>query len=101
MKNDYAIDLSYQQAYRVRKEALELIRGVLGASYNLLSKYLHVLKNKNNGTIYQLLLDEHNNFLNYFLALESCIKGFMESIRPMIAMDWTHMKEYFSYNKLG
>ena len=47
MKNDYGINLSYQQAYQSKEKALKSIRGDLIESYNLLLKYSHVLHKLN------------------------------------------------------
>ena len=43
MKNDYEINLSYQQTYWSKEKALKSILGDSGESYNLFSKYSHVL----------------------------------------------------------
>ena len=64
----------------------------MGESYNLLPKYSHVLQELNGGTIIRLAMDDDNNFLYYVLALGSCIKGFMQSIRRVIAVDGFHLK---------
>ena len=39
-----------------------------------------------------LQLDGDDNFLYYFVALGSSIKGFTQYIRPVIAVDDTHLK---------
>lgn len=46
-------------------------------SYNLLFKYSHILTKVNEGTVTYLELDGNDNFLFYFIVLESCIKGFL------------------------
>lgn len=90
IQQEYNIRLSYQQAYRAREFALEVIRGSPSKSYNLLSKYSHVLEKENEGTVTALKLDGNNNFLYYFVG--SCINGFLQSIRSVIAVDGTHLK---------
>ena len=92
MKNDYEINLSYQQTYWSKEKALKSILGDSGESYNLFSKYSHVLQELNSGTIIQLAVDDDYNFLYYFLALGSCIKVFMQSIRRVIVVDGFHLK---------
>ena len=69
-----------------------MIRGSPSESYNLLLKYSHVLQKENEGTVTGLKLDENNNFLYYFVAIGSCINGFLQCIRPVIAVDGTHLK---------
>ena len=58
----------------------------------MLPKYSHVLTKANEGTITHLERDENGNFLYYFVALESSIKGFMQYIQPVINVDGTHLK---------
>lgn len=92
IQQKYNIRLSYQQAYRAREFALEVIRGSPSKSYNLLPKYSHVLEKENEGTVTALKLDGNNNFLYYFVAIGFCINGFLQSIRSVIAVDGTHLK---------
>ncbi|KAH9676794.1 SWIM-type domain-containing protein [Citrus sinensis] len=92
MQQEYGVQLTYQQAYRARKVGLEIVRGNPAESYNLLPKYSHVLTTANEGTVTHLEQDGDGNFLYYFVALGSSIKGFMQYIRPVIAVDGTHLK---------
>ncbi|KAH9737194.1 SWIM-type domain-containing protein [Citrus sinensis] len=46
----------------------------------------------NEGTVTHLEQDGDDNFLYYFVALGSAIKGFMQYIRLVIAVDGTHLK---------
>ncbi|KAH9696708.1 SWIM-type domain-containing protein [Citrus sinensis] len=92
MQQEYGVQLTYQQAYRAREVGLEIVRGNPAESYNLLPKYSHVLTTANEGTVTHLEQDGDGNFLYYFVALGSSIKGFMQYIRPVIAVDGTHMK---------
>ncbi|KAH9779934.1 SWIM-type domain-containing protein [Citrus sinensis] len=87
MQQEYGVQLTYQQAYRAREVGLEIVRGNPAESYNLLPKYSHVLTTTNGGTITHLEQDGDGNFLYYFVALGSSIKGFMQYIRPVIAVD--------------
>ena len=78
MQQEYGVQLTYQQAYRDREIGLELVRGNLAESYNLLLKYSHVLTKTNEGTVTHPEQDGDGNFLYYFIALESSIKCFMQ-----------------------
>ncbi|KAH9652077.1 SWIM-type domain-containing protein [Citrus sinensis] len=82
----------HNEAYRAREVGLEIVRGNPAESYNLLPKYSHVLTTANEGTVTHLEQDGDGNFLYYFVALGSSIKGFMQYIRPVIAVDGTHLK---------
>ena len=92
MQQEYGVQLTYQQAYQAREVSLEIVRGNPVKSYNLLPKYSHVLTKANEGTITHLERDGDGNFLYYFIALGSSIKGFMQYIRPIITVDGTHLK---------
>ncbi|KAH9779504.1 SWIM-type domain-containing protein [Citrus sinensis] len=92
MQQEYGVQLTYQQAYRAREVGLEIVRGNHAESYNLLPKYSHVLTTANEGTVTHLEQDRDGNFLYYFVALGSTIKGFMQYIRPVITVDGTHLK---------
>ncbi|KAH9762892.1 SWIM-type domain-containing protein [Citrus sinensis] len=92
MQQEYGVQLTYQQAYRAREVGLEIVRGNPAESYNLFPKYSHVLTKANEGTITHLERDRDDNFLYYFVALRSSIKGLMQYIRPVIAVDGTHLK---------
>ncbi|KAH9752662.1 SWIM-type domain-containing protein [Citrus sinensis] len=92
MQQEYGVQLTYQQAYRAREVGLEIVRDNPAESYNLLPKYSHVLTTANEGTVTHLKQDGDGNFLYYFVALGSSIKGFMQYIRPVIAVDGTHLK---------
>ncbi|KAH9750655.1 SWIM-type domain-containing protein [Citrus sinensis] len=89
--NEVLVD-GRHQAYRAREVGLEIVRGNPAESYNLLPKYSHVLTTANEGTVTHLEQDGDGNFLYYFVALGSSIKGFMQYIRPVIAVDGTHLK---------
>ncbi|KAH9763824.1 SWIM-type domain-containing protein [Citrus sinensis] len=92
MQQEYGVQLTYQQAYRAREVGLEIVRGNPAESYNLLPKYSHVLTTANEGTVTHFEQDGDGNFLYYFVVLGSSIKGFMQYIRPVIAVDGTHLK---------
>ncbi|KAH9674858.1 glucomannan 4-beta-mannosyltransferase 9 [Citrus sinensis] len=92
MQQEYEVQLTYQQAYRAKEVGLEIVRGNPAESYNLLPKYSHVLTKANEGTVTHLQRDGDDNFLYYFVALGSSIKGFTQYIRPVIAVDGTHLK---------
>ncbi|XP_052299687.1 uncharacterized protein LOC112499345 [Citrus sinensis] len=89
---EYVVQLTYQQAYRAREVGLEIVQGNPAESYNLLPKYSHVLTTANEGTVTHLEQDGDGNFLYYFVALRSSIKGFMQYIWPVITVNGTHLK---------
>ena len=50
----------------------------------------------NEVTVTHLQRDGSDNFLYYFVALGSSIKGFTQYIRHVIAVDGTHLKGLYS-----
>ena len=92
MRQEYGIQLTYQQAYRAKEVGLEIVRGNSAESYNLLPKYSYVLTKTNEGKVTHLEREGNDNFLWYFVALGSSIKCFMQYIRLVTAVDGTHLK---------
>ena len=72
--------------------ALNLIRGSPEDSYSLLPQYFDVLRSKNPGSVYHIIIDAEDIFMYYFLEIGSCVRGFLQCIRPVIAMDGSHLK---------
>ena len=73
MQQEYSVQLTYQQAYRAKEVGLKIVRGNPAESYNLLSKYSHILTKANEGTVTHLRQDGNDNFLYYFIAHGSFI----------------------------
>ena len=61
----------------------------------MLPKYSHVLTKTNKGTVTHLERDGNGNFLYYFVALGSSIKGFMQYIQPVIVVDDTYLNRIY------
>ena len=83
--------ISYDKAWRAREIALSSLRGAHEGSYNALPSYCYVLKQKNPGTITDIVID-HDNRFNFFLWLLVCLSGFCTSIRHVITIDGTFFK---------
>ncbi|KAK2655792.1 hypothetical protein Ddye_008844 [Dipteronia dyeriana] len=78
-----------------KEHAKTILYGKPEDSYQLLPAYFHLLKVTNPGTLTAIHTDLNNNFLYAFFALGQCIKGFQTVIRPVIAIDATHLKGAF------
>ncbi|KAK2638385.1 hypothetical protein Ddye_026180 [Dipteronia dyeriana] len=52
-------------------------------------------KKKNPGTITDLRCNEDDKFLYFFISLGGSLRGFRRCLRPVIAVDGTHLKERF------
>lgn len=98
---DYGINMSYEKAWRCREKALSYIRGTPAASYQKLPSYLYMLREKNPGSITDLVLDEGGRFKYFFMALGASIRGFRAACRPIICIDGSFLKTKNKGTMLG
>ncbi|XP_034197459.1 uncharacterized protein LOC117612938 [Prunus dulcis] len=92
VKQNFGVTINYCKAWRSRELALMSIRGSVEEAYSLLPAYCHELERVNSGTRTYIHTDENNHFLYFFMAVGACIRGFQSSMRPVIAVDATHLK---------
>lgn len=60
MKEKHGVTISYKKAWMAKEQALNEIQGTIEESYACLPSYLHMLKEKNPGTVTYLEKDEEN-----------------------------------------
>ena len=89
------MDITYLTAWRSKEHALVLIRGTPEGSYKLLPAYCHILEQQNPGTVTHLEIDDCKHFKYFFMSLGPCIRGFQSSIRSVIAVDGTFLKNAY------
>ncbi|CAL8084251.1 unnamed protein product [Prunus armeniaca] len=92
VKQNFGVTINYCKAWRSRELALMSTRGSVEEAYSLLPAYCHELERVNSGTRTYIHTDENNHFLYFFMAVGACIRGFQSSMRPVIAVDATHLK---------
>ncbi|KAK0570847.1 hypothetical protein LWI29_007390 [Acer saccharum] len=92
MKDKHGINLTYNKAYRSKDRALHSVFGDPWESFKTLPAYFHMLEKCNPGTKTKIATDRQNRFKYGFMALGACIEGFNTVIRPVIAVDATHLK---------
>ncbi|XP_020418017.1 uncharacterized protein LOC109948725 [Prunus persica] len=92
VKQNFDVTINYCKAWRSRELALMSTRGSVEEAYSLLPAYCHELERVNFGTRTYIHTDENNHFLYFFMAIGACIRGFQSSMRPIIAVDATHLK---------
>ncbi|CAL8109140.1 unnamed protein product [Prunus armeniaca] len=92
VRQNFGVTISYSKAWRSRELALKIIRGSAEESYALLPSYCYVLERTNSGTLTYIETDAANHFLYFFMSIGACIRGFKCSMRPVIAVDATHLK---------
>ena len=92
MKSMYGIQLLYSKAHTSLQYALELTYGTHEESFQLLPSFAYVLEELNNGTIMDIQCIDENQFLYFFMSFRASIRGFRRCMRPVIAVDGTHLK---------
>jgi hypothetical protein len=95
MKTMYGIQIMYSKAHDALQYALSLTYGTHEESFQLLPSFAYVLEQQNPGTITDLQCDDHGKFLYFFMSLGTSIRGFRRCMRPVIAVDGTHLKGRF------
>ncbi|KAK2654767.1 hypothetical protein Ddye_014623 [Dipteronia dyeriana] len=95
IKTMYDIQIMYSKAYQALDYALSLTYETHEETFQLLSSFGYVLKEKNLGTITDLQCDEDGKFLYFFMSLGASLRVFRRCLRPVIAVDGTHLKGKF------
>lgn len=94
MKKKYGLTLSYQQAWRAKQKAMNLLRGDPAESYGKIPEYLYILEKTYPETVVSLKKEDEDRFLYAFIALDACIRGW-EYCRPIVVVDRTHLKSTY------
>ncbi|KAH6756374.1 hypothetical protein C2S53_002673 [Perilla frutescens var. hirtella] len=89
---EYGIEVGYSVALRARNLAIEMVYGSHDQSFAVLPAYLEILKRFNPDTVYDLETDSDDRFMYTFVALGVCRAAFSICMRPVIAIDGTHLK---------
>ncbi|KAK2640226.1 hypothetical protein Ddye_028021 [Dipteronia dyeriana] len=95
MKTMYDIQILYSKAHRALQYALSLTYGTYEETLKLLSSFGYMLEQQNPGTINDLQCNEDGRFLYFFMSLSASLIGFKRCMRPVIALDGTHLKGRF------
>ncbi|KAL6269645.1 hypothetical protein ACE6H2_026556 [Prunus campanulata] len=95
VKHNFGFSIHYSKAWKARELALLSIRGSAEEAYYILPAYCYELERMNPGTKTHIQTDENNHFVYLFMAVGACIRGFRSSMRPVIAVDATHLKSKY------
>ncbi|KAK3204666.1 hypothetical protein Dsin_018712 [Dipteronia sinensis] len=95
MQVDHGLHLLYTKAWRAKDHAEASVFGPPEESFKLLPAYCHRLKEVNPGTITTMKTNVANQFEYLFIAHAASLHGFHTVIRPVIAIDGTHLKGKF------
>ncbi|KAK0589938.1 hypothetical protein LWI29_020411 [Acer saccharum] len=92
METMNGIQIMYNKAHDALQYALSLTYGTHEESFQMLPSFAYVLEQQNPGTITDLQCADDDKFLNFLMSLGSSIRGFQRCMRPVIAVDGTHLK---------
>lgn len=88
----YGKNITYWKAWRSKNIAQQLLHGVPEDSFKGLASYLWLIERSNPGTNTAYELDNDGRFVQCFVSYGASIAGFRSCIRPVIAVDATHLK---------
>ncbi|KAK2646767.1 hypothetical protein Ddye_021962 [Dipteronia dyeriana] len=95
MKSMYGIQIMYIKAHTAFDYALSRTHGTHEETFQLLPSFGYVLEQKNPGTITDLQCDKDGKFLLFFMSIGASLREFRTCMRPVIAVDGTHLKGRF------
>ena len=89
---EFGVTISYRKVHMAKGIALHIVRGSYEESFKILPLYCEELKMMNPGTVTNIDLSDDDRFKRFFWAFGPCIRSFTSSLRPMIAVDATHLR---------
>lgn len=75
MKNQHEIIMNYTKAWRCKERALELARVYPASSYEMMLRYLYMLRKSNPGSVVKFKLTQEVRFKYVYMAIYGSIKG--------------------------
>ncbi|EOX99034.1 Uncharacterized protein TCM_007662 [Theobroma cacao] len=95
MRVQWGLECLHGKAWQVKEYAERLVFGPPKKSFQLLPSYFYILEQENPDTVIAVATDEEERFKYCFWSYEACIRGFRDVMRPMVAIDTTHLKDRF------
>ncbi|XP_069145463.1 uncharacterized protein [Solanum lycopersicum] len=86
----YGVEISYQQAWRDRERALEMLKGKPSEGYKQMPRYIWMLNKVYPNSYIRMQKTEDNKFMYLFIALRPLIRGF-DYCRPVVVVDAAHL----------
>ena len=72
----YGVEISYQQAWRARERALEILKGKPSEGYKQIPRYIWMLNKVYPNPYIRMQNTEDDKFMYLFIALRPLIRGF-------------------------
>ncbi|XP_017985397.1 PREDICTED: uncharacterized protein LOC108663978, partial [Theobroma cacao] len=95
MNRKWELRCLYGKAWQVKEYVESLMFGPSKESFQHLPSYFHMLERENPGTVTCVTTDGEQRFKYCFWVFGSCIRGFSAVMRPVVAIDATHLKGRF------
>ncbi|XP_057775479.1 uncharacterized protein LOC130994499 [Salvia miltiorrhiza] len=89
---EFGVHIKHDVALRARNRAIEMVYGRHDQSFEMLPKYLYMLRQSNPGSLVEWEVDPDGRFKHLFVALVASASCFMFNLRPVIVVDGTHLK---------
>ena len=86
----YGFEISYQQAWRARERALEMLKGKPSEGYKKMSRYIWMLNKVYPNSYIRMQKKEDNKFMYLFIAPRPLIRGF-DYCSPVVVVDVEHL----------
>ena len=86
----YGVEISYQQAWRARERALEMLKGKPSEGYKQMPRYIWMLNKVYQNSYIRMQKTEDNKFMYLFISLRLLIRGFNYCI-PIVVVDAAHL----------
>ena len=72
----YGVEISYQQAWRARERALEMLKGKPSEGYKQMPRYIWMLNKVYPNSYIRMQKTKDNKFMYLFITLRPLIRGF-------------------------
>ena len=86
----YDVGIFYQQAWRPKERALEMIRGKPADGYTKMPRYIYMFETVYPNSYVSMHKSEYNEFMYLFISLRPMMRGF-EFCSPVVVVDVSHL----------
>ena len=91
-QKEFGTHITYSKAHITKEMVLRVVRGSYEESFKILLLYCRELHMTNPGTVTNIDTIVEDRFKIFFWAFGPCIRSFCSSLRPMIAVDGSHLQ---------
>ncbi|XP_017972857.1 PREDICTED: uncharacterized protein LOC108661344 [Theobroma cacao] len=95
MNRKWGLQCLYGKAWQAKEYVESLVFSPSEESFQLFPSYFHMLEHENPDIVTCVTTDGEQRFKYCFWVFGSCIQGFSVVMRPVVAIDATHLKGRF------